>query len=172
VLPDANDYWHDTIRKASIWGNLMAGGSGSIHFFGYRYPNSDLDMEDWRSRDHFWDLQRYAHEFFTRYLPFHQMSSADELTPNPEDYVFAKSGEVYAVYLPEGGSAELNLSGITGSFDVKWYDPRNGGELRDGSVARVSGGKTVRIGEAPGEKQKDWAVLIRRAPGELSRKAN
>jgi hypothetical protein len=150
----------------------MAGGSGSIHFFGYKYPHSDLDMEDWRSRDHFWDLQRFAHEFFKTYLPFHQMSSADTLTPDPNDYVFAKPGEVYAVYLPDGGSAELNLKGVTGNFEVKWYDPRNGGALKTGSVPGVTGGKQVSIGEAPEDKQKDWAVLIRRATGELSRKGN
>ncbi len=132
VVPDSVDYWHDTVRKASIWGNLMAGGSGTVFFFGYAHPNSDLDMEDWRSRDHFWDLLRYAHEFFTRYLPFHEMRHADELTPDSSDFVFAKPGEVYAVYLPDGRPAELDLTGATGEFEVKWYDPRFGGELQEG----------------------------------------
>jgi hypothetical protein len=54
VLPDENDYWHEAIRKKAVWGNLMAGGSGTIFFFGYKYPNGDLDCEDWRSRDHPW----------------------------------------------------------------------------------------------------------------------
>ena len=107
VVPDSEDYWHDRVRKNSIWGNLMAGGSGSIFFFGYKYPNSDLDMEDWRSRDHFWDLQRYAHDFFRQYLPFHEMSSADQLISATVGFVFAKPGEVYAVYLPEGGTTDL-----------------------------------------------------------------
>jgi len=163
VLPDEHDYWHDTIRKASIWGNLMAGGSGSIHFFGYKYPNSDLDMEDWRSRDHFWDLMRYAHEFFTRYLPFHQMTQANHLAGG-RHWVFAKPGEVYAIYLPEGGSAELDLRGAPGSaFEVKWYDPRFGGDLQNGTVRTVPGGGRVQLGEAPKEREKDWAVLVRKA---------
>ena len=59
-----------------------------------------------------------------------QMRHADELTPDPADYVFAKRGEIYAVYVPEGGTAELDLSGVNGRYTVKWYDPRNGGELR------------------------------------------
>lgn len=163
VLPDEHDYWHDTIRKASIWGNLMAGGSGSIHFFGYKYPNSDLDLEDWRSRDHFWDLMRYAHEFFTRYLPFHQMAQANHLTGG-RHWAFAKPGEVYAIYLPEGGSTELDLRGAPGStFEVKWYDPRFGGDLQNGTVRTVSGGSRVQLGEAPKEREKDWAVLVRKA---------
>ena len=165
VVPDSVDYWHDTVRKASIWGNLMAGGSGTVFFFGYAYPDSDLDLEDWRSRDHFWDLLRYAHEFFSRYLPFHEMKHADELTADPKDYVFAKPGEVYAVYVPAGGPVELDLSAAQGTFEVKWYDPRHGGELQDGSVKTVAGGGRRGLGEAPREPGMDWAILVRRAPG-------
>jgi hypothetical protein len=142
----------------------MAGGSGTVFFFGYAHPDSDLDMEDWRSRDHFWDLLRYAHDCFTRYLPFHEMRHADHLTPNPHDYVFAKPGEVYAVYLPNGEPAELDLAAASGEFEVKWYDPRYGGELQSGSVTAVQGGGLRSLGEPPSDKGKDWAVLVRRAP--------
>jgi hypothetical protein len=140
----------------------MAGGSGSVFFFGYAHPNSDLDMEDWRSRDHFWDLQRYAHEFFTKYLPFHQMKHHDHLTASTDDFVFAKPGEIYAIYLPEGGSTEIEMAGVSGVFEVKWYDPRHGGDLLDGTVRTVQGGSRRSLGEAPRDKSMDWAVLIRR----------
>ena len=165
LLPDENDFWHDRIRKMSIWGNLMAGGSGSVYFFGYQYPNSDLDAEDWRSRDHFWDLQRYAHEFFTRYLPFHQMRHADELMSAANGWVFAKRGEVYAVYLPNGGAAELDLTGASGTFEVCWYDPRNGGELQTGSVSTAEGGGNRGLGQPPADATMDWAVLVRKVAG-------
>ena len=163
VVPDADDYWHDVIRKNSIWGNLMAGGSGAVFFFGYRYPNSDLDMEDWRSRDHLWDLQRYAHEFFMKYLPFHKMRHAEQLTPAPNDLVFAQQGEVYAVYLPDGGTTELDLTGAKGAFEVKWFDPRLGGVLQNGSVVQIQGGAKRALGNPPNEPGKDWAILVRRA---------
>lgn len=163
VLPDSEDYWHETIRKSSIWGNLMAGGSGSVFFFGYRYPHSDLDLEDFRSRDHFWDLQRHAHEFFTRYLPFHEMRSANALTPAADDFVFAKLGEIYAIYLPAGGTTDLDLSGAKGVFDVRWYDPRYGGGLQIGSVRQVHGGGMVALGNPPRNAGDDWAVLVRPA---------
>jgi hypothetical protein len=165
VLPDAEDYWHDAVRTQSLWGNLMAGGSGTVFFFGYAYPNSDLDMEDWRSRDHFWDLLRHAHEFFTRYLPFHEMSPADELTPGPRHFVLARKDDVYAVYLPDGGDAQLDLTGVAGTFDVRWHDPRLGGDLQEGSVSMVKGGALRSLGRAPTEGAKDWAVLVRRQPG-------
>jgi hypothetical protein len=140
----------------------MAGGSGTIFFFGYRYPHSDLDCEDWRSRDHLWDLMRHAHEFFTRHLPFHEMNHANHLTPAKDDFVFARPGSVYAVYLPNGGSADLDLTGVRGSFEIKWYDARHGGELKDGAVRTVDGGALRALGAPLDNPDRDWAVLVRR----------
>ena len=37
-----------------------------------------------------------------------------------EAYLAAKPGECYAIYFPNGGSVGLDLSGVTGSFDVTW----------------------------------------------------
>ena len=42
------------------------------------------------------------------------MTARNELTPAERDFVFAKPGAVYAIYLPEGGSAELDLGGTQG----------------------------------------------------------
>lgn len=162
VVPDDNDFWHDKERKHVLWGNLMAGGSGSVFFFGYKYPNHNINLEDFRSRDHFWDLVRYAHQFFMNYLPFHRMKNDNDLTPGDEDYVYAKKGDIYAIYLREGGSPKLNLTGAPGNFFVKWYDPRNGGELQDGDVKQVSGGSEQSLGSPPKDADKDWAVLVRR----------
>jgi hypothetical protein len=66
------------------------------------------------------------------------------------------------VYLPDGGSTDIELSGVAGAFEVKWYDPRHGGELRDGTVTRIDGGGRRSLGSAPTEPSKDWAILIRR----------
>lgn len=163
VPPDAQDYWHDKARKLSIWGNLMAGGFGTIFFF--IDSHDDLNCEDFRTRDHLFDLMRYAHEFFTRYLPFHRMRHRDELTPPAGDYVFAREGEIYAVYLPDGGTTELDLRGASGTFEVKWYDPRFGGDLQDGTVRTVQGGGLRGLGMPPRDPEQDWAVLVRRAGG-------
>ncbi len=163
VATDEEDYWHDKIRKFSIWGNLMAGGFGTIFFF--NPPHDDLNCEDWRTRDHLFDLMRYAHEFFMRYLPFHEMRHRDELTPAFDDYVLAKEGEVYAIYLPGGGSPQLDLRKARGSFRIQWYDPRHGGALQDGTVRTVEGGGLRSLGQPPKEPTSDWAVLVRRTSG-------
>jgi hypothetical protein len=163
VMPDADDYWHDAVRKQALWGNLMAGGAGVEWYFGYNHPDADLDCEDWRSRDHMWDLTRLALDFFRTHLPFTEMVHADGLTSSTVDYVLAKAGQVYAIYLPNGGTTNLSLAGVSGSFDVRWFDPRNGGDLRVGSIATVTGGATVTIGHPPGGvSTQDWVALLRR----------
>lgn len=162
VLPDAVDLWHDEVRKKALWGNLMGGGAGVEWYFGGQHPDNDLDCEDWRSRDHMWDLTALAVDFFHDHLPFTEMVPADALTSATADYCLAKAGQVYAVYLPAGGTTSLNLTGASGTFDVRWFDPRNGGALRTGTVAAVTGGATVGLGLPPVETARDWVVLVRR----------
>ena len=166
VRPDAQDYWQDRNRKGSIWGNLMAGGSGSVFFF--TLPNGDINCEDFRSRDHLFDLQRHAHTFFTKYLPVTEMRTRDDLTPAGNDYVFAKDGQVYAIYIANGNTTDLDLSGLSGAFEVRWYDPRYGGELQNGTVASVEGGAIRNLGFAPEKLKADWVALVRRPAAALS----
>jgi len=58
-------------------------------------------------------------------------------------------------------AVNLNLSGATGQFTVRWFDPRAGGALQTGSVAQVTGGGTVSLGTAPLTSTNDWVVLVR-----------
>ncbi len=160
VKPDKDDPDHDAVRQQALWGNLMAGGAGCEWYFGYKFAHNDLNCEDFRSRARLWDQTRHALEFFQRHLPFPEMRPADELTSRKDDYCLAKPGEVYAVYLPDGGSAELEIA--RGKYTVKWYDPRSGGRLHSGTVEVLSGPGRRSIGEPPAEKSKDWAVLVRR----------
>jgi hypothetical protein len=161
VLPDAVDPEHEIPRTQALWGNLMGGGSGVEWYFGYTYPNMDLNCEDWRSRDRMWDQTRYALEFFRRYLRFWEMTPENDLASGAERArVFAASGRIYAVYIPNGGAASLKLE--AGTYTVRWYDPRNGGELRAGSVTAVSGPGVASLGTPPEEPGRDWAVLVER----------
>ncbi len=161
-LYDIND-----IRKYTLWGNVMAGGAGVEYYFGYTLPQNDLKCEDWRSRDQSWNFARIALSFFKdNKIPFWEMKNADELVDNPKAdnsrYCLSKAGEVYLVYLPSGGSCELDLSGAAGQFAVDWFNPRKGGALAGGSVRQVKGGSRLSIGQPPSEPTEDWGVLIRR----------
>jgi len=162
VKPDQDDTDHDAVRKQALWGNLMAGGAGCEWYFGYKFAHNDLNCEDFRSRERMWDQTRHALEFFQRYLPFPQMRPADELISGKGDYCLAKPGEVYAVYLPDGGSTLLELP--QGEYTVQWYNPRTGGPLQNGTVVDLSGSGSRSIGEPPSEKSQDWVALVRRKP--------
>ena len=79
----------------------MGGGSGVEWYFGYQYAHMDLNCEDWRSRDVMWDQTRHALEFFQKHLPFWEMWPANGIVQDRNAFVFAKEGEIYAVYIPE-----------------------------------------------------------------------
>jgi hypothetical protein len=161
VLPDAEDFWHDQVRQDVLWGNLMAGGAGCEWYFGYSHPDNDLNCEDWRSRDHMWQLTDIALDFFQTYLPFADMDHADELTAASDDYCLAKDGKVYAVYLPQGGTTQLTLPDSK-TYTVRWFDPRNGGALQTGSVLTITGPGPAGLGTPPSSSTEDWVVLVRR----------
>lgn len=156
---DREDNNQDTVRAEVLWGNLMGGGSGAEWYFGYKNHNNDLGCEDWRSRDRMWDYTRHGLDFFQQYVPFWEMTSSDELV-NEGNYALAKANEIYLVYLPYGGEAIIDLSGVDGEFEVNWYNPRSGGELIDGET--INGGSKVALGSGPNDADKDWAILLKK----------
>ncbi len=156
---------HEDGRKNGLWGTLMAGGWGNEWYFGYAHAHSDLTCEDFRSRDNWWDYCRIALEFFIHnYLPFWQMTNDNALSSASSDYCFYQAGKVYAVYLKNGGTTDLDLRNSQGTYTVRWYNPRSGGGLQVGSVDTVDGGDWVNLGTPPHSVNDDWAILIG-APG-------
>jgi hypothetical protein len=153
----------DETRKYVLWGALMAGGAGVEYYFGYQLPENDLLCEDWRSRDRSWDYCRIALEFFSREkIPVTRMESANVLVGNPKNdnsrYCFAQPGQLYLVYLPDGGACELDLGAAAGAtFSVAWFNPRSGGPLQ--RAADVRGGASVGL-TAPSAE--DWLAVVRR----------
>ncbi|MGC8886824.1 MAG: putative collagen-binding domain-containing protein [Verrucomicrobiia bacterium] len=95
------------------------------------------------------------------------MENVDELVGNLQNdnsvYCFCKKGEIYLVYLPNGGSAEINLEGQKGDFEVSWFNPRSGGNPVQGNVKNIKGGSKSPIGEPPYETSLDWLAVIKRS---------
>jgi hypothetical protein len=54
------------------------------------------------------------------------------------------------------------LSNAAGQFAVEWFDPRNGGGMKKGSVTTVSGGAAVPLGMPPDSPNEDWLAVVRR----------
>lgn len=160
IQPDSLNPTHDEERRQVLWPHLMAGGAGVEWYFGSKWPHMDINAEDWRSRDVLWDQTRHALEFFRQHLPFHEMEPCGERLAAGEGLCFGRGDGIYAVYLPDGGAAQLEVA--AGEFAVGWYDPRNGGPLRTGSEEAVRGPGPVSIGRPPAEPGQDWAVLVTR----------
>ena len=154
---------HTEGRKNALWGGLLAGAWGLEYYFGYGHDHSDLTLNDFRSRDDWWDYPRHALEFFNdNNIPFWQMTNNNGISSASNDYGFVKTNDTYVVYLKNGGTTNLNLTGASGTFEVKWFDPRNGGDLQTGAVALVEGGSSVSLGSAPNSSSQDWVILVRR----------
>jgi len=170
VEKDKPAYTLHDIRKFTLWGNLMAGGAGVEYYFGYKLPQNDLVCEDWRSREKSWNYAKIALEFFqTERIPFWEMQNMDALVGNEKNdnsrYCFAKRGELYLVYLPNGvrdGDVELDLAGVTGRLNVMWFNPRAGGPLQFGTVRVINAGGKVVLGRPPSDPEEDWLAVIRR----------
>ena len=152
-------------RKNALWGTLMAGGWGNEYYFGYGHAHSDLTLQDFRSRDQWWDICRHALRFFTlNDIPFWEMSNDNSVTSVSSDLVFYKPGDTYVIYLKNGGSTEVDLSSTNGTalFDIRWFDPRNGGSLQSGSIPILVGGDQRHIGFPPADIEFDWVALVQR----------
>ena len=97
-------------------------------------------------------------------IPFWEMKNANALIGNAKNdnskFCLAKPGELHLVYLPNGGTSELDLRGASGTFTVKWFNPRAGGMLQTGSTRQVSGGTKAALGQPPAEATEDWLAVI------------
>jgi hypothetical protein len=114
--------------------------------------------EDFRSRELWWKQTKIAHDFFLNNLPFAEMTAANELVSPVTAFCLAKAGEIYAVYLPKTEPTEITLP--EGKYIVKWFNPRTGGNLQDGTIKTLTGGGKVSLGMPMVNDGKDWVLVI------------
>jgi Domain of unknown function (DUF5060)/Putative collagen-binding domain of a collagenase len=146
----------DEFRVWDVWGTYLAGGAGCEFF-----QTDDGAFDDFRLKEPFYLTVARARAFIQANVPYATMNPSDALLSGAAGYCLAAPGLSYLVYLPAGGGASLDLTGATGSFDVRWFDPRNGGELQTGSVAGVIGGSVASLGRPPSDPGLDWVALVR-----------
>lgn len=163
MKPDSSDPQHNDIRKYVLWANIMAGGAGVEYYFGYDFSDSDLSLQDFRSRDAMWDQSRYALDFFSKNsIPFWMMANANEKLSTDDWLLMDIDGAHLVLYLRNGGTTTIDLSGIsTWTYTVEWFDPFIGGDLQSGSILSVSAGSAMSVGDAPYNETQDWVVLVR-----------
>ncbi len=99
-------------------------------------------------------LKGYAHmvDFFTSFN-WWKTDPHDELV-NHGAYCLAKPGEVYAMYLPNGGDVTVKLE--PGSYEAIWFDAFTGSRVK----LPPAQGPLWKSPRAPGWL--DWALLLKR----------
>ncbi len=134
--------------RAAWWAAYLAGGVWEAHVL----EPYDRPMSAWEKT---WTELGGARAFLES-LPFPEMQPHNELVTRGRALCLAKLGEAYALYLPEGGSIELQLP--TAAFRVEWWDPAQGatGTFADGG--RTEGGRSTLT--APSSS--DWGLRITR----------
>ena len=118
------------IRKNIIYPTYFSGGGVELIL------DELLATDNFRHYENAWRYLRIAREFLET-LPFWEMQPRDDLLLGAagKAEVFAKPGEVYAVYLPVARATQsIQLSGHS-LFHQYWFNPRTGGKLQQGSVA-------------------------------------
>jgi hypothetical protein len=148
LLPD--------FRTNVVWGAYLAGAAGCEFF-----ETGDTQIDDFRPYESFFTTLVRAQRFIQDNVPFTAMQPMDSLVSGARGFCLAQVGHTYLVYLPAGGAAQLDLSSVAGTFEVRWFDPRNGGALQTGTVGSISGGVVRSLGSPPNNASSDWAVLVR-----------
>jgi len=109
----------DELRKTVLYPVYFSGGNVEWYM-----GSDDTKLEDFETREDMWNYMWYARSFLET-LPFWEMQPMDNLLGKGNGQVFAKQNEIYAVYL-EDGEGSLDLSSASGSFELKWFNPRTG----------------------------------------------
>ena len=168
LRPDSNPGTsHTDARRDALWATILAGGAGCEFYFGYDHAQSDMTCQDFRSRDSFWKYCRHALTFFEENdFAFELMANQNALVSGNGDNAnrcLAKIGDTYLVQLRSGGTHTLNLTGTSGSFTVKWFNPRTGGPAIP--AANLDGGSVVSLGSPPDSPTEDWIGLVKSTSG-------
>ena len=119
-------------------------------YFGYGTGTCDIANEDFRNRDTMWTQLGAGIEFFkvqqvNANLP--KMKNHNELG---NGRILAVPGEVYVIYL-DGLTSKLDLTGVKGVFNIRWFNPLKAFELQKGSALTVEAGQVVELGNPPSQ---------------------
>jgi uncharacterized protein DUF5060/beta-lactamase family protein/collagenase-like protein with putative collagen-binding domain len=155
----------DRHRREYLWPVYLSGGQIELILVDL------LKAEDFRKYEQVWQFMAYARQFMSKHLPFWEMEPMDAILEGESTYdgknnrvtgqVFAKAGEVYAIYLPVAEqTGVLDLTGVNGLFRLRWFNPRTGTFHAD--ERQVQAGTAVALGAPPQDAIEDWVVLLTR----------
>ncbi|MDE3741492.1 Ig-like domain-containing protein [Maribacter polysaccharolyticus] len=147
----------ETWTNDALWASICAGSVG-IHY--YAGSGRDVNGADYTNYAPYYDRMRFAKAFLEEnQIPFWEMSANNENISS--GYLLSKLGEYHVVFLKNGGSATINLQG-SDDYDIRWFDPKTGGSLQNGSLLSTAPGNAVSIGNPPNNDSQSWVVFLKR----------
>ncbi|MGE5645840.1 MAG: DUF4038 domain-containing protein [Acidobacteriota bacterium] len=147
------------VLRRTAWEIAMAGAYGTAGESARRgtnvWPNTGGGWINGRGDDTMVMLKGYARmvDFFTSF-EWWKTEPHDELVDNGA-YCLAKPGEIYAVYLPQGGDVTVKLE--PGRYQAHWYSAFTGEIV---PIDAPAGGPSWKSPKAPAWQ--DSALLLRR----------
>ena len=148
-----------------MWANVMAGGGGFEWYLkrsgqGHAFDHS---LENFSEFDAHWVQSGHVVSFWRDLVQGdgvdpQALQPMNNITDTDTDWVLGAAGQAYVIFLREGGSTNLDLTGHSGDFEVTWFDPRTGAST---GAAAVSGGSDVDLGMPPSDSDADWVMFVR-----------
>lgn len=149
-----------TLRKEVVWGAILAGGH--VEFYA---GNDDVKHIDYSTYEDCWKALGIAAQFMNENFAKEivNMKPNDNLAIGEDNWAIANEGKTYLIYLKQGGEARVDLSKVSDQeFEVKWFNPRTGEDLIDGTPNVIIGGaEEVSLGVPPHTEGEDWIVLLK-----------
>ncbi|MGB3491376.1 MAG: DUF4038 domain-containing protein [Elainellaceae cyanobacterium] len=149
---NATGWW----QGHEAWLNVTSGGTmghvyGAGGLWNWKLAADESGWPDWANTQSSWsesiefEGSRYVGYLSRAFegLDFADIERRHDLAGGK--LALAKPGQLYIVYLPEGG--EVNLSGLTTALPYRWFDPQTGEWADSGTVQAGSG--LVAPSEAP-----------------------
>jgi hypothetical protein len=134
-----------------FWRSILGGGA-SVRF---HRPESGIGLGE-TARAHVQSAGMLLAEFdLFRARPDTESDLLSDRAPD-EAYLSFIPEEQYALYFTDGGSVQVDLSGTSGSFSVRWLDAE-ASSWQKGQV--VEGGRNIEL-SAPGDGH--WLVILTR----------
>jgi hypothetical protein len=155
----------DALRRMA-WEIVMAGGYQTAGETARRgtnvWPDTGGGWLNGRGDDTMTMFQGYAHmvDFFTSFA-WWKTDPRDDLVSGG-NYCLAKPGELYAIYLPRGGSVVVTIP--SGRYRAAWWNASTG-EKTPLAPVTVTGSSwssppPPAVASVPGTPAQDWALLI------------
>ncbi|CAN5267265.1 hypothetical protein BH23VER1_BH23VER1_25560 [soil metagenome] len=147
---DDGSVWAGNTRNAQekFWRNVMGGAASSR----FHRPPTGLGLGE-AARIHITSLRLLADamDVFTCEPHNHLLGDREA----NEAYCLAEPGQQYAIYFPDGGAVDLDVSAASQSLQIRWLDIARSAWLEAQSVPPAPALEL----EVPGKGH--WAVLVR-----------